>query len=128
MRDYDLALLQHLGHLELYAVEVKQRSHNTVVTVEGKHEGRRCKAVLFLEERPEYCNVTYEEFELERSNDKIGRHTARFSHNSDVATAIDYFNVVTTKWNTDISKFKEEYAGNDVPARQYLQPTRKAGE
>ena len=109
MRDYDLSLLQNMQKLEIDSFALKSSAYSTSVTLNGVQDGRYCVATLLLEKRPEYCKVTYKEYEADNRGVELGWHQFNMTDARDVLIAITYFGDAAGEWSAGVYRLKVDY-------------------
>lgn len=114
MRDYDLSLLQNLQKLEIDSFALNSSAYSTSVTLRGVQDGRYCVAALLLEKRPEYCKVTYKEFEANNRGVELGLHQFTMTGVNDVLTAITYFGDASGDWCKEVYRLHSNYADKSL--------------
>lgn len=114
MRDYDLSLLQSLQTIAIDSFALKSSALSTSVTLHGVHDGRFCIAVLLLEKRPEYCKVTYKEFEANNRGVALGMHQFSMKDVNDVLTAITYFGDAAGDWCKEVYRLHSIYSDKSL--------------
>lgn len=114
MRDYDLSLLQNLQPLEIDSFALKSSAYSTSVTLNGFQDGRYCVATLLLEKRPDYCKVTYKEYEADNRGVELGWHQFKMTDVNDVLTAITYFGDASGDWCKEVYRLHSNYADKSL--------------